>query len=282
MRNPGIPFNESIINSISVQDADVAERIAQLSADHPNRDHIEDLISWLDLTSLSATDTPESIEKLLERALVPSSKTRNTVAAVCLYQPFIARAIKKLEGTGVGIATVAGGFPAGQMDLSVKCADIERSVSLGATEIDAVISRAYPLTQNWEALHKEVEAFRKSCGTAKLKVIIATGDLGDYTTIARTSMVCMMAGADFIKTSTGMEKVNATLETGFAMMISIKLYLALTGYMTGFKPAGGIRTKEQAMLWRQLVKEELGDAWLNKNLFRIGASALLDDLSQSL
>jgi len=283
MNNPGIPFksnfSEEILRSAASINDELNNIVASFGLLESSKKEIEALVSYLDLTSLNGTDTPDTISKLLAKAKSPLAGNEIKTAAVCIYQPFIAQCAVELKNSDIQIATVAGGFPAGQMDLDVKCADIERSVSLGATEIDMVINRANPLTGNWRALYDEVKACKKSCGPARLKVIIATGELGDYTTIAKTSWVCMMAGADFIKTSTGMEKVNATLEVGFVMMNTIRQYFELTDIVVGFKPAGGIRTTEQAMQWHHLVKETLGARWCTKSLFRIGASSLLDDLA---
>jgi len=283
MPNPGIPFDEIVIEQIVKSNTGIDDRILKLhQAKKSSADQKKDilrLISVLDLTSLNGNDTPERISNLLQKAQFPLAGNTVQVAAVCVYQPFIAQAVSALKHTELGVACVAGGFPAGQMDLAVKCADIEKSVQLGATEIDMVINRTNPLTGNWSALYEEVRACRQHCGQGHLKVIIATGELVDYTTIARTSWVCMAAGADFIKTSTGLEKVNATLEAGLVMMQAIRVYYQATGVEVGFKPAGGIRTTEQALTWMQLMHEELDEKWLDKSLFRIGASSLLDDLT---
>lgn len=239
-------------------------------------------ISCLDLTSLSATDTPDKIGALLAKAREPLAGRTVEVASVCVYQPFIAQAKTALKGTTIGVAAVAGGFPAGQMDVGVKCEDIIQSVDLGATEIDMVINRSLVLTENWEALYHEVLACKDACGKATLKVILATGELPDYTAISKASWVAMMAGADFIKTSTGFEKVNATLEASYTMLRAIKEYNDLTGNKVGFKAAGGIRTANNAMLYFALVEDVLGSAWLDKSLFRIGASSLLDNLAKKV
>ncbi len=282
MPNPGIPFDEKILENIAESKELIQARIIRLQeqvGEKPfHKQEIEKAISVLDLTTLQGDDTEERVTSLLQKAQRPLEGNTISVAAVCLYQPFVAQAVAQLKDTEIKVATVAGGFPAGQMAIDVKCSDIQKSVELGATEIDAVINRSNPLTGNWDALYNEVRAFKTACGLAKLKVIIATGELGDYTTIAKTSWVCMMAGADFIKTSTGLEKVNATLEAGYVMLKTIREYEKLTGFAVGFKPAGGIRTTQQAMEWFQLVREELGEKWADKSLFRIGASSLLDDL----
>ena len=275
-------FITNLIENITENEKEIEQRIGRLRPSDLSNETIYKIISLLDLTSLSGTDTPKSIESLLFKAKHPVVNEDVQTASVCIYQPFIKQSVTSLRGTDIGIATVAGGFPAGQMSLDIKCADIEKSVSMGATEIDVVISRTNPLTDNWKGLYDEVAAFKKSCSTSKLKVIIATGELDDYSRIAKTSMVCLMAGADFIKTSTGLEKVNATLEAGYVMMKAINSYFKETGRKAGFKPAGGIRTTGQALLWMQLVIEELGDDWFHKPLFRFGASSLLDDLVHHL
>ncbi len=282
MGNLGVAFNQKFVDEVNVNPLEVSKRINRLaqnnSSEPVSETTILKIISCLDLTSLNGDDTPEKIAKLLQRARSPLAGNALKVASVCVYQPFVKQSVAFLSGTEIGVATVAGGFPAGQMEVSVKCADIEKSVQMGATEIDAVINRSNPLTGKWEDLYNEVSLFKKACGTAKLKVILATGELADYEIIAKTSRVCMMAGADFIKTSTGLEKVNATLEAGFVMINAIKEYQKYSGFAVGFKPAGGIKTTQQALQWWQLLHDELGADWANKSLFRIGASSLLDDL----
>jgi len=282
MKNPGIPFQLNLIANIHLTNQVVAAHTARIKPAKADEAAVLKPISCLDLTSLSATDTPAKIDALLAKARAPIADSPIEVAAVCVYQPFVAQAKAALKGSGVAVATVAGGFPAGQMDVGVKCEDIIRSVDLGAAEIDLVINRSLVLTENWEALYHEVLACKDACGKATLKVILATGDLPDCTAIARASWVCMMAGADFIKTSTGFEKVNATLEGSYAMLRAIKEYHDLTGHRVGFKAAGGIRTTKNALAYVALVEDVLGEKWLNKTLFRIGASSLLDSLLKKL
>lgn len=278
MRNPGVPFNEDFLRIDDALFRDIENVVNSIPVIEPDETSLLKVVSLLDLTSLNATDTPDTIENLINRAISPVPGHDVRVAAVCVYAPFVEQAYKALEHTDVEVATVAGGFPSGQMALELKCAEIVQAIKCGATEIDAVIRRTYPLTQNWQALYKEVKAFRESCKDVHLKVIMATGELSDPATIFKTSMTCLMAGADVIKTSTGMEKVNATLEAGFIMMQAIKSYEVLTGFKAGLKPAGGIRTTEQALKWLELVRTQLGESWLQSSLFRIGASSLLDDL----
>jgi deoxyribose-phosphate aldolase len=191
-------------------------------------------------------------------------------------------AVEALAGSGIPVAAVAAGFPHGLSPLPQRIAEIKASVDAGASEIDIVITRAHVLNGEWNALFDEVAAFREACGDAHLKSILATGELGTLTNVAKASMVAMMAGSDFIKTSTGKESVNATLEFGLVMARMIREFQSLTGAKVGYKPAGGIRTAKQSLDWLILMKEELGDAWLNNHLFRIGASSLLTDIERQL
>jgi deoxyribose-phosphate aldolase len=191
-------------------------------------------------------------------------------------------AVEALAGSGIPVASVATGFPAGLMPLDLRLEEIRRAVKDGAEEIDIVITRAHVLGQNWTALYDEIAAMRAACGPAHLKTILATGDLKTLRNVYRASMVAMMAGADFIKTSTGKEDVNATLPVSLVMVRAIRDYLALTGFRIGFKPAGGLRTAKDAMNWQILMKEELGRAWLEPDLFRIGASSLLGDIERQI
>jgi deoxyribose-phosphate aldolase len=191
-------------------------------------------------------------------------------------------AVEALQGSGIPVAAVSTGFPAGQISLEEKLLEIETSIKAGASEIDIVISRAHVLTGDWQALYDEVRAFRAACGDAHMKTILATHELATLRNIDMASLVCMMAGADFIKTSTGKESVNATLPVGVVMTRAIREYMERTRNMVGFKPAGGIRTAKQSLDWLILMKEELGDAWLTNKLFRIGASGLLSDIERQL
>jgi deoxyribose-phosphate aldolase len=204
------------------------------------------------------------------------------VGAVCVYHDLVAGAVEALRGTSIPVAAVSTGFPAGQTPFATKLDEIRASVAAGAREIDIVISRAHVLTGDWQALYDEVSAFREVCGEAHMKTILATGELGTLTNAARASHVCMMAGADFIKTSTGKESVNATLPVSLVMLRAIRDYQAATGQRVGFKPAGGIRTAKQALDWLLLMYEELGDDWTHPDLFRIGASGLLTDIERQL
>ncbi|MCU0636782.1 MAG: deoxyribose-phosphate aldolase, partial [Gemmatimonadaceae bacterium] len=205
-----------------------------------------------------------------------------TVGAVCVYHQWVATAVDALEGSGIPVAAVSTGFPAGLSPLPQRIAEVRASVEAGAREIDIVITRAHVLTGNWRALYDEVRAFREACGEAHMKSILATGELATLTNVARASLVAMMAGSDFIKTSTGKEPVNATLPFGLVMARMIREWEARTGFAVGFKPAGGIRTAKNALDWLVLMKEELGDRWLRPDLFRFGASGLLTDVERQL
>jgi deoxyribose-phosphate aldolase len=194
----------------------------------------------------------------------------------------VSPAVEALQGTGIPVAAVSTGFPAGLSPLRLRIEEIHESVKAGASEIDIVISRRHVLTQNWQALYDEVAAFRAACGDAHIKVILATGELGSLRNVGRASLVCMMAGADFIKTSTGKESVNATLPVTLVMLRAIRAYYNRTGYHVGYKPAGGISKAKDAITYLALVKEELGDRWLRPDLFRFGASSLLGDIERQL
>jgi deoxyribose-phosphate aldolase len=205
-----------------------------------------------------------------------------TTGAVCVYHEMVPTAVEALKGTGIPVAAVSTGFPAGLNPHALKLKEIEASVAAGAAEIDIVISRRHVLTGNWKALYDEVKDFRAACGPAHMKAILAVGELGTLKNVMRASMVCMQAGSDFIKTSTGKESVNATLQNGLVMVRAIREFYEATGYKVGFKPAGGIRTAKQALDWLILMKEELGFEWMQPHLFRIGASALLNDIERQL
>jgi deoxyribose-phosphate aldolase len=244
------------------------------------------------LTTLSGDDTDERVRRLcakgrhpLQQELVQKlriEKLQIKVAAICIYHTFIETAVQALEGSGIRIAAVSTGFPAGLSPLAERVAEIQRSVEAGANEIDVVITRAHVFGGRWQALYDEVAAFKQACGRAHMKVILGTGDLMTLRNIARASFVAMMAGADFIKTSTGKEAVNATLPVSLVMVRAIREYAQQTGMAVGFKPAGGIRTAKQSLDWLALIKEELGDSWLRAEMFRFGASGLLGDIERQL
>lgn len=250
-------------------------------------------VTCLDLTTLSGDDTAGNVARLCFKAQNPvrqdllksmGVEKPVTVGAVCVYSMRVPDAVKSLKdaGSSIPVASVAAGFPAGQTPLKQRLGEIETAVSYGAKEIDIVISRAFVLDGDWQALYDEVQACRKACGDAHLKTIIATGELGSLVNVYKASLVCMMAGSDFIKTSTGKESVNATFSVALVMVRAIRDYYQQTGYKIGFKPAGGIRSAKEALTWLSLMKEELGDEWTRPNLFRIGASSLLLDIERQL
>jgi deoxyribose-phosphate aldolase len=249
-------------------------------------------ITCMDLTTLSGDDTDERVRRLCAKARQPIQhelvkqlgveQLCIKVAAVCVYHTFVETALRALEGSGIRVAAVSTGFPAGLSPLEERVAEIRRSVEAGAHEIDVVITRAQVLGGKWQALYDEVATFKIACGPAHMKVILGTGDLLTLRNVARASVVAMMAGADFIKTSTGKEAVNATLPVGLVMTRAIREYAQETGMAVGFKPAGGIRSAKQALEWLSLMKEELGPSWLKAELFRFGVSGMLADIERQL
>lgn len=249
-------------------------------------------LQCIDLTTLAGDDTPGRVHRLAAKARRPLradivealglSDTPPKVGAVCVYPTMVAPAVKALEGSGIPVASVATGFPTGLTPLPQRLAEIRYAVDMGADEIDIVINRAQVLRQEWTALYDEICAMREACGKAHLKAILGTGDLRTLRNVYKASMVAMMAGADFIKTSTGKEEVNATLPVSLVMLRALRDYGDRTGMKVGFKPAGGIRTAKDAMSWLILMKEELGREWLEPDLFRIGASAMLADIERQL
>lgn len=296
-RNPGCALDLSWVNAARVNRSAVERRTATL----PGRRTVKQQwqAAWLlhaircmDLTTLAGDDTPGTVQRLCAKARHPLSdeligalgltQTSIQVGAVCVYHDMIPAAVAALRGTSIPVAAVSAGFPAGLNPFDLRVREIEESVAAGAQEIDIVITRRHVLTGNWQALYDEVREFRAACGDAHLKTILATGELGTLQNVARASLVCMMAGADFIKTSTGKESVNATLPVSLVMVRAIRDYHERSGYMIGFKPAGGIRTAKQSLDWLILMKEELGDPWLSPQLFRLGASSLLGDIERQL
>ncbi|APZ53024.1 deoxyribose-phosphate aldolase [Salipiger abyssi] len=247
-------------------------------------------ISCIDLTTLSGDDTPGRVARLCAKAKRPVRADLLdalglpdlTVGAVCVYHDMIAPAVAALDGSGIPVAAVSTGFPAGLSPFPLRLAEIGESVKAGAREIDIVISRRLVLTGDWQGLYDEMRQFRAACGEAHVKAILATGELGTLQNVARASLVCMMAGADFIKTSTGKESVNATLPVSLVMIRAIRDYYEATGYRVGYKPAGGISKAKDSLNYLALIKEELGDRWLRPDLFRFGASSLLGDIERQL
>jgi deoxyribose-phosphate aldolase len=250
-------------------------------------------VTCIDLTTLAGDDTPGRIKRLCAKARQPirpdmleklgADGERITVGAVCVYPNRVKESVEALRGSNIPVASVATGFPAGQTPLAQRIGEIEQAIEAGAREVDVVIARNLVLTGDWAALYDEISQFRRTCGdAAHMKTILATGDLGTLKQVYQASLVAMMAGSDFIKTSTGKETVNATLEFSLVMTRAIREYLERTGLKVGFKPAGGIGTAKQTLAWQALMKEELGDEWLMPDLFRIGASSLLTDLERQL
>lgn len=296
-RNSGMPLDLSWVESVHVNRSAVERRAASLPARRSVKREWQaawllHAITCLDLTTLSGDDTPGTVRRLCAKAVHPlTADLREAlgftdvplrVGAVCVYHNLVETAVHALQGTGVPVAAVSTGFPAGQIGLAQKVDEIRASVEAGASEIDIVISRSHVLTGDWRALYDEVRLFRETCGSAHLKTILATGELGTLRQVGMASLVCMMAGADFIKTSTGKETINATLPVGLVMVRAIRDYCDRTGFRVGFKPAGGIRTAKQSLDWQILMKEELGDDWLHPSLFRLGASSLLTDIERQL
>src|SRR5438094_4303796 len=296
-RNPGGPLDLDWALAVRVNRSAVERRAATL----PTRRTVKKqwqaawllrAISCMDLTTLQGDDTPGNVRRLCAKARRPIrddlvealgvGHLGITVGAVCVYHQLVPVAVEALAGSGIPVAAVSTGFPAGLNPFRQRLEEIRASIEAGAREIDVVITRGHVLTGAWEALYDEVRAFREACGDACLKVILATGELATLTNVARASRVAMMAGADFIKTSTGKEPVNATLPVGVVMTRAIRAYHEDTGWSVGFKPAGGIRTARAALDWLILMKEELGDRWLRATLFRIGASTLLTDIERQL
>ena len=249
-------------------------------------------ISCMDLTTLSGDDTQERVRRLCAKAKQPLqqhiveklgiAELNLKVAAVCVYHTFVETAVREVEGTGIKVAAVSTAFPAGLAPLATRVDEIRRSVEAGADEIDIVITRAHVFSGDWQALYDEIVTFKEACGDRHMKAILGTGDLLTLRNVARASWVAMMAGADFIKTSTGKEPTNATLPVGLVMTRAIRDYALQTGMAVGFKPAGGIRTAKQSMDWLALMKEELGLPWMQAPLFRFGASGMLADIERQL
>ena len=247
-------------------------------------------VSCIDLTTLAGDDTAGRVKRLCAKARQPVrgdllealGMEGLQVGAVCVYHDMIAPAVEALEGSGIPVAAVSTGFPAGLSPFHLRLAEIGESVMAGAREIDIVISRRHVLNGDWQALYDEMRAFRAACGEAHVKAILATGELGTLRNVARASLVCMMAGADFIKTSTGKESVNATLPVSLVMIRAIRDYYSRTGFRVGYKPAGGISKAKDSLTYLALIKEELGDEWLSPDLFRFGASSLLGDIERQL
>src|SRR5205809_8118034 len=295
--NRGIPLNLDRIDAVRVNTSAVECRAQTLVTRRTVKKEWQAAwllraITCMDLTTLSGDDTDERVRRLCAKARQPLQQElvqklgveslNIKVAAVCVYHAFVETARRAIEGSGIHVAAVSTGFPAGLSPFEERVAEIRRSVEAGADEIDVVITRAHVFGAKWQALYDEIAAFKNACGPAHLKVILGTGDLMTLRNVARASFVAMMAGADFIKTSTGKEAVNATLPVTLVMTRNIREYAQETGMAVGFKPAGGIRTAKQSLEWLALMKEELGDSWLKTELFRFGASGMLADIERQL
>ncbi|XP_071113415.1 deoxyribose-phosphate aldolase-like [Haliotis cracherodii] len=299
-RNPGVEFDESWFQNVNINLAAVKRRADTLGTRRTVKKQWQ--AAWLlravtciDLTTLAGDDTPANVSRLCFKARQPIREDLLkamdmldkgiTVGAVCVYANRVsdcAAVLKKANAKQIPIASVATGFPTGQVPLKTRLEEIRIAVADGASEIDIVINRHYALTGNWKGLYEEVKLMREACGEAHMKTILATGELGSMVNVYKASMVCMMAGADFIKTSTGKEGVNATFPVALVMVRAIREYHQRTSFKVGFKPAGGIRTAKDSCTWLSMMKEELGDDWTKPNLFRIGASSLLGDIERQI
>ena len=294
-RNDGIELDMDWVMSVQANTSAIERRAATL----PGRRSVKKdyqaawlarAITCIDLTTLSGDDTPGRVRRLCAKARQPVRADilkqlglpHIQTGAVCVYHDMIATAVEALDGSGIPVAAVSTGFPAGLSPFHLRVAEIEESVKAGAAEIDIVISRRHVLTGNWQALYDEMRTFRAACGDAHVKAILATGELGTLRNVARASLICMMAGADFIKTSTGKESVNATLPVSLTMIRAIRAYHQRTGLRVGYKPAGGISKAKDALTYLALMKDELGNRWLEPDLFRFGASSLLGDIERQL
>lgn len=295
-RNPGMPLELDWIKNINVNLSAVQKRVSTLTKRRSIKKEWQ--VAWLikaitciDLTTLSGDDTQGNVKRLCAKAKNPirndlleltGINQKITTGAVCVYHELVEFAVSQLKGFDIPVAAVSTGFPAGLTPYEQKIEEIKASVSSGAKEIDIVITRKHVLNNDWEKLYSEISGYREACGDAHMKAIIATGDLSTLRNVAKASMVCMMAGADFIKTSTGKESTNANLTVGLTMVRQIRDFYDRTGVKIGFKPAGGIKKAKDALNWLILIKEELGEDWLNPNLFRFGASSLLSDIERQI
>jgi len=295
--NRRIPLNLDWVEEIRVNTSAVERRTATITTRRTVKKEWQAAwllraIACMDLTTLSGDDSAERVRRLCAKAKQPLQdhivkalgieELKLTTGAVCVYHAFVETAVKALEGTGIPVAAVSTGFPAGLSPLIERVQEIRRSVEAGASEIDIVITRAHVFNGEWNALYDEVAAFKDACGAAHMKSILGTGDLLTLRNVARASVVAMQAGSDFIKTSTGKEAVNATLPVSLVMVRAIREYAERTGLSVGFKPAGGIKSAKQALEWMYVMKDELGRPWLEPSLFRFGASSMLGDIERQL
>ncbi len=294
-RNDGLPLDLSWVKAVQANTSAIERRAATLPGRRSvKKDHqaawLCKAITLMDLTTLSGDDTEARVRRLCAKARQPVradildalGMQGLTTGAICVYHDMVETAVDALRGTDIPVAAVSTGFPAGLSPFHLRIAEIGESVAHGAHEIDIVITRRHVLQGNWQALYDEMSQMREACGTAHVKAILATGELGSLRNVARASLVCMMAGADFIKTSTGKESVNATLPVTLTMIRAIRDYYDRTGLRVGYKPAGGISKAKDALVYLSMIKDELGDRWLQPDLFRFGASSLLGDIEQQL
>ncbi len=296
-RNPGTDLNLDWIDGINVNLSAVERRTSTLLGRRTVKKQWQaawllKAVACMDLTTLSGDDTPGRVKRLCAKARKPFrddlveglgiQDLKLTTGAVCVYHEMVPTAVKELQGTNIPVAAVAAGFPHGLSPLKQRLEEIRASVAEGAKEIDIVITRGHVLTGNWQALYDEVKQMREACGEAHLKSILATGELATMRNVAKASMVAMMAGSDFIKTSTGKEAVNANLNVTMVMIRMIREFEEQTGYKIGYKPAGGIAHAKDVMNYQFIMKEELGNPWLQPDLFRVGASSLLADIERQL
>jgi len=294
-RNPGMPLDLDWVAAVQANTPAIERRAATLAGRRSVKKDWQaawllKAVTLIDLTTLSGDDTEGRVQRLCAKARQPVradlldalGMPSITTGAVCVYHEMVPAAVRALEGTSIPVAAVSTGFPAGLSPFRLRIAEIGESLRAGAREIDIVISRRHVLTQNWQALYDEMAEMRSACGEAHVKAILATGELGTLRNVARASLVCMMAGADFIKTSTGKESVNATLPVSLTMIRAIRAYQDRTGIKVGYKPAGGISKAKDALVYMSLMKDELGHPWLQPDLFRFGASSLLGDIERQL
>ena len=296
-RNPGMPLDLDWIAETRANLSAIERRAATLTTRRTVKKDWQaawllKAVSCIDLTTLAGDDTPGRVHRLCAKARQPVrsdllealglADRRLTVGAVCVYHAMVETAVAALAGSFIPVAAVSAGFPAGLSPLETRLREIEASVAAGASEIDIVITRAHVLTGDWHALYDEIRAFRNACAGAHMKAILGTGDIATLRNVARASLVAMMAGADFVKTSTGKEAVNATLPVSLVMVRAIRDYFQRTDHMVGFKPAGGLSTAKHALAYLILMKEELGRRWIEADLFRIGASSMLSDIERQL
>ncbi len=294
-RNPGMALDLDWVAYVQANTSAIERRATTLGGRRSVKKEFQaawllKAVSLIDLTTLSGDDTAGRVQRLCAKARQPVAQglldqlgmPHLTTGAVCVYHEMVEVAVRALEGTSIPVAAVSTGFPAGLSPFHLRLAEIGESVKAGAKEIDIVISRRHVLTQNWQALYDETAEMRAACGGAHMKTILATGELGTLRNVARASLVCMMGGADFIKTSTGKETVNATLPVTLTMIRCIRDYQDRTGIKVGYKPAGGIAKAKDALLYLALMKDELGHPWLQPDLFRFGASSLLGDIERQL